>query len=157
MHETILRMSTLAKEEYAYDSIGRLTHVNETPTGKGCKTRLYAYDEDSNRLSQTTRSSETETCATSGGTTVSHSYDSADRLIDSGAVVAADILAGTGGAAGIIAVLGGGSFTAGCELGSSSNRTYISGLPSYSSGCYNVWTKSKRTGQYTHRQERCNA
>jgi hypothetical protein len=85
MHETILRTSTLAKEEYAYDSIGRLTHVNETPTGKGCKTRLYAYDEDSNRTSQTTRESANENCAFSGGTTATHGYDTADRLIDSGA------------------------------------------------------------------------
>jgi DNA-binding beta-propeller fold protein YncE len=78
------RTSTLAKEEYAYDATGRLTEVNETPTGKGCATRIYAYDEDSNRTSLTTRNSETETCATSGGTTENHSYDTADRLSDFG-------------------------------------------------------------------------
>jgi YD repeat-containing protein len=82
--ETLARTSTLAKEEYTYDTAGRLTQVNETPAGKGCKTRIYAYDEDSDRTSETTRESETETCATSGGTEEKHSYDTADRLLDSG-------------------------------------------------------------------------
>ncbi len=82
--EVLLRSSSLAKEEYTYDNAGRLTQVNEVPTGKGCKTRLYVYNEDSDRVSQTSRESSTETCATSGGTTVSHSYDAADRLTDSG-------------------------------------------------------------------------
>jgi DNA-binding beta-propeller fold protein YncE len=82
--ERLTRTSTLAKEEYTYDNAGRLTQVNETPTGKGCKTRIYAYDEDSDRTSETTRESETETCATSGGAEEKHAYDTADRLIDSG-------------------------------------------------------------------------
>ena len=62
--EALLRTSTLAKEEYTYDEIGRLTQVNETPVGKGCKTRIYGYDEESERTSETTRESATETCAT---------------------------------------------------------------------------------------------
>jgi YD repeat-containing protein len=82
--EPRFRVSTLAKEEYTYDAIGRLTQVNETPVGKGCATRIYAYDEDSSRTMLTTRKSETETCATSGGTTESHTYDPADRLADPG-------------------------------------------------------------------------
>ncbi len=82
--EALARTSTLAKEEYTYDNAGRLTQVNETPTGKGCKTRIYAYNEDSDRTSETTRASSTETCATTGGTTESHTYDEADRLIDTG-------------------------------------------------------------------------
>jgi len=82
--ETRVRTSTLAKEEYTYDSLGRMTLANEIPVGEGCKSRVYAYDEDSNRTSLTTRTSGTETCATSGGTTENHSYDSADRLADSG-------------------------------------------------------------------------
>jgi tripartite motif-containing protein 71 len=82
--EGLVRTSTLAKEEYAYDNAGRLTKVNETPVGKGCKTRIYAYNEDSDRTSETTRESATETCATSGGTEEKHTYDEADRLIDTG-------------------------------------------------------------------------
>jgi DNA-binding beta-propeller fold protein YncE len=82
--ETLTRTSTLAKEEYTYDNAGRLTQVNETPTGKGCKTRIYAYDEDSDRTSETARESETETCPTSGGAEEKHNYDTADRLSDTG-------------------------------------------------------------------------
>ena len=78
------RTSSLAKEEYTYDNTGRLTQVNETPTGQDCATRIYAYDENSNRLSLTTRKSETGTCATSGGTTENHTYDEASRLTDTG-------------------------------------------------------------------------
>ncbi len=78
------RTTTLAKEEYTYDNAGRLIQVNETPTGKGCKTRIYSYNEDSDRTSETTRESSTSTCATSGGKTESHNYDDADRLIDTG-------------------------------------------------------------------------
>jgi len=82
--ETLTRTSTLAKEEYTYDNVGRLTQVNEIPAGTHCKTRIYAYNEDSDRTSEITRESETEKCATSGGTTETHSYDTADRLSDTG-------------------------------------------------------------------------
>lgn len=86
MHgEAISQTSTLSSENYSYDSLGRLVETQETPAGKGCEVRLYAYDEESNRLSQTTRTPGTEgKCSTSGGTTQSHLYDSAHRLIDSG-------------------------------------------------------------------------
>ena len=81
--EALVRTSTLAKEAYAYDGGGRITQVQETLAGKGCKTRLYAYDEDSNRTSLTARESETEgKCATTGGSTETHTYDEADRLTD---------------------------------------------------------------------------
>jgi len=82
--EALLRTSTLAKEEYSYDEAGRLTKVNETPAGKGCKTRLYGYDEGSDRMSETTRESASETCATTGGTTENDTYDEAGRLSDAG-------------------------------------------------------------------------
>ncbi|HXB63485.1 MAG TPA: 6-bladed beta-propeller [Solirubrobacteraceae bacterium] len=82
--ETLQQTSTLAKEKFKYDNAGRLTEAQETPVGKGCTSRLYAYDEESNRTSLTTRESATETCATEGGTVQSHSYDSANRLIDGG-------------------------------------------------------------------------
>ncbi len=82
--ETLKQASTLAKESYVYDNAGRLTETQETPTGKGCTARLYAYDEESNRTSLTTRESSTEACPTEGGLVESHSYDSANALIDAG-------------------------------------------------------------------------
>ncbi len=83
--EALSRVSTLASEQYEYDSDGRLTQVQETPAGQGCKTRLYTYNEDSDRTSLTTREPGSEgKCANSGGTTENHTYDTADRLIDTG-------------------------------------------------------------------------
>jgi sugar lactone lactonase YvrE len=82
--ETLKQTSTLAKENYAYDNDGRLIEAQETPAGKGCTARLYGYDEESNRTSLTTRESAAEACPTEGGTIESHSYDSANNVIDSG-------------------------------------------------------------------------
>ena len=76
--------STLSRQIYAYDNVGRLTQVQNIPIGKSCTTRIYAYDEDSNRTSLITRESGTETCSTEGGKTQEHTYDTADRLTDSG-------------------------------------------------------------------------
>ncbi len=83
--EALSRTSTLASEQYEYDSDGRLTQVQETPAGQGCKTRLYTYNENSDRTSLTTREPGSEgKCATSGGSTENHTYDTADRLTDTG-------------------------------------------------------------------------
>jgi RHS repeat-associated protein len=77
--------STLSKQTYAYDEIGRLTEVQETPAGKGCTTRLYAYEEDGNRTGLTTREPGSEgKCAPEGGTTQRYNYDTADRLVETG-------------------------------------------------------------------------
>ena len=82
--ETLQQTSTLSKENYVYDNAGRLLETQETPAGKGCVSRLYAYDEESNRTSEVQRESATETCASEGGVVQGHFYDSASRLIDSG-------------------------------------------------------------------------
>ena len=83
--ETISEESTLASQSYAYDGLGRATQVQETPSGKGCTTRLYAYDEESDRTSLTTREPGGEgKCATEGGTSEAHTYDQAGRLTDTG-------------------------------------------------------------------------
>jgi RHS repeat-associated protein len=77
--------STLSHQTYTYDNAGRLTQVQNTPTGKGCTTRIYAYDEDTNRTSLTTREPNSKgECATEGGTVERHAYDTADRLTDPG-------------------------------------------------------------------------
>ncbi len=83
--EVISKTSTLASEEYGYDTLGRLTEVHETPAGEYCKTRLYEYDEESNRKKLTARAPNSKNeCATTGGTEEKHEYDEANRLIDSG-------------------------------------------------------------------------
>ncbi len=83
--ETMIRTSTLASEEYGYDTLGRLTEVHETPVGEYCKTRIYEYDEESNRKKLITRGPNSKNeCATTGGTEEEHKYDEASRLTDSG-------------------------------------------------------------------------
>ncbi|MDX3453372.1 hypothetical protein PV396_15690 [Streptomyces sp. ME02-8801-2C] len=80
-------------DTYTYDNDSRLTHTNETVIqgqAQSCTARTYAFDQDTNRKSLTTSTGATTTdgttpsCPTSGGTTTSHTYDSADRLVDSG-------------------------------------------------------------------------
>jgi RHS repeat-associated protein len=78
--------TTVADHSYTYDGIGRLTFVRETPTGKGCTTREYAYDADSNRTSRTTREPGAGgVCVTSGaGAQQTSTYDAADRITGTG-------------------------------------------------------------------------
>ncbi len=82
--ETLKQTSTLSEEpSYTYDAAGRLTQTQEIPTGEGCKTRIYNYDEDSNRTTETTREPGTEgKCASEGGNTEWHTYDTANTLAD---------------------------------------------------------------------------
>ncbi len=83
--EALKEVSTLAEQlNYTYDDAGRLTEVQETVAGgKGCTTRIYGYDQDGNRTSLTTREpGQKGECATSGGTSEDHVYDTADRLDD---------------------------------------------------------------------------
>lgn len=78
--------STLSTETYTYDEAGRLTQTQETPAGKGCITRLYAYNEEtSQRESTTTREpNEKGECASEGGLVEGHFYDVTGRMIDPG-------------------------------------------------------------------------
>ncbi len=82
----IEQTSTLSHQTYAYDNAGRLTEVQNTPTAnKNCTVHIYAYDEDSNRVSLTTRQPGTEgKCATEGGQGQGYTYDTADRLNEPG-------------------------------------------------------------------------
>lgn len=88
IHGQILKETgTQGTHAYGYDKAGRLVTAQETPTGGSCTTRLYSYDEDSNRTKLTTRSPELGgACASSGGTSQSYTYDTADRLTGSGIV-----------------------------------------------------------------------
>ncbi|GAA0659469.1 hypothetical protein GCM10010193_07930 [Kitasatospora atroaurantiaca] len=80
-------------DAYGYDARGRLTTTSETVIqgqAKACTVRTYGFDRNTNRTSQTTATSatavdgSTPACPTSGGTTVTHTYDTADRLVDTG-------------------------------------------------------------------------
>jgi hypothetical protein len=83
--ETMSRSSTLANENYTYDTLGRLEKTQETPAGEYCKTRAYEYEEESDRtnLTKYEPNSKKECQSTEGGTEEKHKYDEANRLIDS--------------------------------------------------------------------------
>jgi RHS repeat-associated protein len=77
--------TSLASDSYTYDAAGRLTQAQSTPGSAGCTTRMYAYDEETNRLSLITHPPGAGgVCSSEGGTVENHSYDSANRLIDPG-------------------------------------------------------------------------
>ena len=82
--ETLKQTSTLSEEpSYTYDAAGRLTQVQEIPAGEGCKTRIYAFDEESNRTTASTREPNSEgKCASEGGSTEWHTYDTANHMTD---------------------------------------------------------------------------
>ncbi|MFE9439200.1 DNRLRE domain-containing protein [Streptomyces sp. NPDC006602] len=79
-------------KEYSYDRLGRLTKAVQSTTAQGCVTRDYRFDETGrsiagrmNRTSKTvTPAAEDGSCASTGGTVTTSSYDSADRLLTAG-------------------------------------------------------------------------
>jgi RHS repeat-associated protein len=79
---------TMSQQADAYDGAGRLVEVHDTPAGQGCTVRKYTYDADSNRtILGTYAPGSGGACSTaSTPTTVTHAYDTADRLVDSGYV-----------------------------------------------------------------------
>lgn len=83
------RASTFSSQDYGYDRIGRLSRVQDSVaglTGGGCTIREYGFDANSNRRSLTTRPATlTGQCdPAAAGTTVTRSYDAADRLLGEG-------------------------------------------------------------------------
>ncbi|MEX1142665.1 MAG: RHS repeat-associated core domain-containing protein [Thermoleophilaceae bacterium] len=75
-------------EEFDYDALGRLVEVQDDIGGIGCTTRAYRFDRHSNRLARTTwQPAAGGGCQTAtDGTVQSSTYDSADRLTNSGFV-----------------------------------------------------------------------
>ena len=84
--ETLKQASTMSEEpSYTYDEAGRLLQTQEIPAGEGCKTRVYTYDEESNRKSLATHEPGSKgECTSTGGTEEKHTYDEANRLTDPG-------------------------------------------------------------------------
>ncbi|MFE5406593.1 DNRLRE domain-containing protein [Streptomyces sp. NPDC056580] len=73
-----------SNQAYAYDKVGRLTTVDDT-TSTVCTKRTYAFDNRNNRKSLTTAAGAPGLdCPTVGGTATNHTYDSADRIVDTG-------------------------------------------------------------------------
>lgn len=76
-----------ASQAYTYDKTGRLTQVQDTSTDAVCTTRSYTFDKNTNRKSLATATAAANAdCTTTGGTTAANTYDSADRLVNSGYV-----------------------------------------------------------------------
>jgi YD repeat-containing protein len=90
--ELMSQASTLSSENYSYNEYGQLTQTQETPVGgKGCITRLYTYNEESERENSTVREpNEKGECTTEGGVVEGHFYDAVGRLVDPG--VSYDVL-----------------------------------------------------------------
>ncbi len=84
--ETMQQASSLSEEPaYTYNAEGALTGVEETPAGGGCTTRLYTYDEEENRATETEREPTSEKrCASEGGTTQWHTYGTGNAMTDPG-------------------------------------------------------------------------
>ncbi|MCM2419075.1 DNRLRE domain-containing protein [Streptomyces sp. RKAG293] len=74
-----------ASQNYTYDATGRLTQVQDTSTDAVCTTRGYTFDKNTNRKTLATAvGAPNADCATTGGTTTNYTYDTADRLVNTG-------------------------------------------------------------------------
>ncbi|WP_369030600.1 DNRLRE domain-containing protein [Streptomyces adonidis] len=72
---------------YAYDAAGRLTRADDTDPNGACTRRDYTFDGNTNRTALATSTSDVGVaCTSTGATTTSYAYDSADRLETTGTV-----------------------------------------------------------------------
>ncbi|MGW8604505.1 DNRLRE domain-containing protein [Streptomyces sp. NPDC055893] len=86
VHRQVTTHAGWSDQAYRYDAAGRLVTVEDT-ADTICTRRSYAFDGRSNRTSLTTAVGTPGTeCPTTGGTSGSHTYDSADRLVEAGYV-----------------------------------------------------------------------
>jgi RHS repeat-associated protein len=75
----------LSAQKYSYDGASRLTSTADSSGATGCAVRNYAFDADTNRTSLNTRSPNADgSCAASGGSTTTATFDGADRAINTG-------------------------------------------------------------------------
>ncbi|WP_327725016.1 DNRLRE domain-containing protein [Streptomyces europaeiscabiei] len=72
---------------YSYDAAGRLTRADDTDPDGACTRRDYTFDNNTNRTALAVTTSDVgAACTSTGATTTSYSYDSADRLLTAGTV-----------------------------------------------------------------------
>ncbi|WP_345038356.1 RHS repeat-associated core domain-containing protein [Streptomyces sannanensis] len=84
IHGQVTSHAGWSDQTYRYDTIGRLTAVEDT-ADTVCTRRSYTFDARSNRKSLTAAAGAPGLdCPTTGGTTTSHTYDSADRIVGTG-------------------------------------------------------------------------
>ncbi|MET8102974.1 DNRLRE domain-containing protein, partial [Streptomyces sp. NPDC005236] len=84
VHGQVTSHAGWSSQNYGYDATGRLTTAEDTAQTT-CTRRSYTFDNHTNRKSLTTTAGTPGAdCPTSGGTTTNSSYDSADRIVDSG-------------------------------------------------------------------------
>ncbi|MEU0344640.1 DNRLRE domain-containing protein [Streptomyces bobili] len=75
------------EQDYTYDNPGRLIRADDTAADGTCTRRAYTFDDNTNRTSLATSvSAPAAGCTDSGATTVTGTYDSADRLIAGGVI-----------------------------------------------------------------------
>ena len=73
--------------DYTYDTAGRLTRADDTDPDGACTRRDYTFDNNTNRTAIAVATSDVGTaCTSTGATTTSYAYDSADRLETTGTV-----------------------------------------------------------------------
>ncbi|MEU8445858.1 DNRLRE domain-containing protein [Streptomyces microflavus] len=71
-------------QAYGYDNAGRLTHVEDTADNV-CTQRVYTVDKRSNRTAVSSASAALgQACTTTGSTSTTKSYDTADRIVGGG-------------------------------------------------------------------------
>ncbi|MFJ6935484.1 DNRLRE domain-containing protein [Streptomyces sp. NPDC101132] len=80
----VSRHSGWSDQEYTYDTAGRLTQVADT-SETVCTLRTYTFDSRANRTGLTTATGTPGAdCPTTGGTATSNTFDSGDRITNSG-------------------------------------------------------------------------
>ncbi|MFJ2110842.1 DNRLRE domain-containing protein [Streptomyces sp. NPDC087850] len=84
VHGQVTTHAGWSDQSYGYDAVGRLTTVRDT-SDTVCTRRTYGFDQRTNRTSLGTATAAPGTdCPTAAGTTKTSTYDSADRLTDTG-------------------------------------------------------------------------
>ncbi len=84
VHGQVTTHAGWSDQAYTYDAASRLTSVDDTAATL-CTRRAYGFDKRSNRTTLTTAvASPGQDCTSTGGTTQTTTYDSADRIADSG-------------------------------------------------------------------------
>jgi RHS repeat-associated protein len=72
---------------YTYDTAGRLAQADDTAPDLTCTRHGYTFDKNTNRKALATSISAAGTaCSSTGATTTANTYDSADRLVNTGTV-----------------------------------------------------------------------